>query len=469
VNGFETKLGDVLPDLFIPEQRDVMRAFMDRALAGERFTVVEEFGRPELGKPHWEITYTPLRDAAGTIIGAFHHAKDITGRLLAEAELAHAQDQLRQSQKMEAMGQLTGGVAHDFNNLLTPIIGSLDLLQRKGAEGERERRLIDAAMQSAERARTLVQRLLAFARRQPLQTQAVDIGTLVGDMADLVASTSGPRVKVEISVAEGLPAAKVDANQIEMAILNLAVNARDAMPDGGTLTISARPAVIAAGERSALQPGCYVCLSIADTGIGMDKATLARAVEPFFSTKGIGRGTGLGLSMVHGLAGQLGGGLFISSEPGFGTCVELYVPASEDAAPHPVLPQPDEAQSPAGIVLLVEDEVLVRLSTADMLAELGYAVVEAASAEEALRLVDEGQHFDLVVTDHLMPGLTGTELVSALRNRGNDVPALLVSGYADVEGVARGIPRLVKPFRQTDLAEAIRELEANGRAERKLA
>jgi signal transduction histidine kinase len=274
VNGFETKLGDVLPDLFIPEQRDVMRAFMDRALAGERFTVVEEFGRPELGKPHWEITYTPLRDAAGTIIGAFHHAKDITGRLLAEAELAHAQDQLRQSQKMEAMGQLTGGVAHDFNNLLTPIIGSLDLLQRKGAEGERERRLIDAAMQSAERARTLVQRLLAFARRQPLQTQAVDIGTLVGDMADLVASTSGPRVKVEISVAEGLPAAKVDANQIEMAILNLAFNARDAMPDGGTLTISARPAVIAAGERSALQPGCYVCLSIADTESGWTRRRL---------------------------------------------------------------------------------------------------------------------------------------------------------------------------------------------------
>ena len=458
VNGFDTKLGDVFPDLFVAEQRPVMRTLMDRALSGERFTVVEEFGRPELGTPRWEINYTPLRDDTGRIIGAFHHARDITDRLLAEAELARAQEQLRQAQKMEAMGQLTGGVAHDFNNLLTPIVGSLDMLQRKGLGGERERRLIDAAAQSAERARTLVQRLLAFARRQPLQTQAVDVVGLVDGMAEIVASTSGPRVKVEIAVADDLPAAKADANQVEMAILNLAVNARDAMPDGGTLTISATPVTVTTDERPGLEPGRYVRLSVADTGTGMDEATLARAVEPFFSTKGIGRGTGLGLSMVHGLAAQLGGGLVVSSKPGLGTWVELYLPASDDAAQEPERSDAAEPERISGTVLLVDDEELVRMSTADMLADLGYAVVEACSAEDALRLANEGQCFDLLVTDHLMPGLSGTELARELRSRRPDVSVLVVSGYADVDGVAPELPRLVKPFRQADLAAKLREL-----------
>jgi signal transduction histidine kinase len=246
--------------------------------------------------------------------------------------LRDTQEALRQSQKMEAMGALTGGVAHDFNNLLTPIVGSLDLLQRKGLGSEREQRLIDGAMQSAERAKTLVQRLLAFARRQPLQTQAVDVRALIDGMGDLVASTSGPRVRVEIDLGEGLPAARADSNQVEMAVLNLAVNARDAMPEGGTLTISAKSVHIGQSEDSGLRPGRYVRLAVADTGLGMDEATLKRAVEPFFSTKGIGRGTGLGLSMVHGLASQLGGDLAITSKPGLGTCVELYLPASDQAA-----------------------------------------------------------------------------------------------------------------------------------------
>lgn len=457
-NGFETKVGDVLPDMLIPEQRAVMRAFMDRALSGERFTVVEAFGRAEFGQPHWEITYTPLRDEAGRIIGAFHHAKDITDRLLAEAELAQAHDQLRQAQKMEAMGQLTGGVAHDFNNLLTPIVGSLDRLQRKGIGDERERRLIDGALQSAERAKTLVQRLLAFARRQPLQTQAVDVGALVNGMADLVASTSGPRVRVEIDIADDLPPAAADANQVEMAVLNLAVNARDAMPDGGTLTIAARSIILAVGERHGLQPGLYLCLSIADTGTGMDEATLVRAVEPFFSTKGIGRGTGLGLSMVHGLAGQLGGGLFISSKPGLGTCVELFLPASDEAARQAPQVEAGELEAAAGTVLLVDDELLVRMSTADMLGELGYNVVEAGSAEEALQLVACGQPVDVLVTDHLMPGISGVELAYELRRQRPHLPVLVVSGYADVEGLAPDLARLVKPFRQADLAAKLRDL-----------
>ena len=457
INGFESKLGDVLPDLFIPEQQPIMRALMTRALSGERFTVVEEFGRPELGKPCWEISYTPLHDDAGRIIGAFHHARDITDRLLAERELAEAQEQLRQAQKMEAMGQLTGGVAHDFNNLLTPIVGSLDLLQRKGVGGERERRLIDGAAQSAERARTLVQRLLAFARRQPLQTQAVDVVALVGGMADLVASTSGPRVRVEIDVADDLPPAQADANQVEMAILNLAVNARDAMPDGGVLTIAAKPVEVGADGPADLQPGRYVRLSVADTGIGMDEATLARAVDPFFSTKGIDRGTGLGLSMVHGLAAQLGGGLLISSRPRLGTCVELYLPTSHESVQNAERTDPGDAQPAAGVALLVDDEELVRMSTADMLADLGYVVVEAGSGEEALRLLDAGQRCDVLVTDHLMPGMSGTELAHALRARRPGVPILVVSGYTEVESIAPDLPRLIKPFRQADLAAKLRD------------
>jgi PAS domain S-box-containing protein len=379
-------------------------------------------------------------------------------------ELERAHEQLRQSQKLEAMGQLTGGVAHDFNNLLTPIVGSLDLLHRKGLGGERERRQIDGALQSAERARVLVQRLLAFARRQPLQTQAVDVLALIEGMADLVASTSGPRVKVEIDVSDDLIPARADANQVEMAILNLAVNARDAMPEGGTLTISAKPAMIEAGGSTSVPPGSYVRLSVADTGTGMDEATLKRAVEPFFSTKGVGRGTGLGLSMVHGLASQLGGGLAISSKPGLGTCVELYLPASDEVARQTDRSEDLEVRLAAGTVLLVDDEDLVRGSTTDMLTDLGYAVVEAASAEEALRLVNSGLEPDLLVTDHLMPGLSGTDLAHELRGRWRNLPVLLVSGYAEAEGVAPDLVRLVKPFRQADLAAKLRELDEEAKA-----
>ncbi|MDQ3246220.1 MAG: response regulator, partial [Pseudomonadota bacterium] len=374
------------------------------------------------------------------------------------AELDQAHEQLRQSQKLEAMGQLTGGVAHDFNNLLTPIVGSLDLLHRKGLGGEREQRLIDGALQSAERARVLVQRLLAFARRQPLQTEAVDVRALIEGMADLVASTSGPRVKVEIDVTDNLSPARADSNQVEMAILNLAVNARDAMPDGGTLTISARTVTVGVGERLSVAPGKYVLLSVADTGNGMDETTLDRAIEPFFSTKGIGRGTGLGLSMVHGLASQLGGGLAITSKPGLGTCIKLFLPASAEAPRQTERPEDSEARAAAGTVLLVDDEELVRASTADMLAELGYAVVEADSAEEALRLVNSGLAPDLLVTDHLMPGMSGTELAHELRGRWRDLPILLVSGYAEAESVAPDLVRLVKPFRQADLATKLGEL-----------
>ncbi len=452
VMGRSAAVGELLPELFPAEQAAVLRPLMERALAGESFITEEEFGTPDGQMTYFEVSYNPLRDESGRTVGAFHRARDVTARRRAEDELRRAQDALRQSQKMEAMGQLTGGVAHDFNNLLTPIVGSLDLLQRRGVGNERERRLIDGAVQSADRAKTLVQRLLAFARRQPLQATTIDLSELIGEMVGLILSTVGPRIDVRVELENELPLVRADANQLEMAILNLAVNARDAMPDGGALTIGAGRASIKDVNASGPVRGDYVRLWVEDTGIGMDEATCKRAVEPFFSTKGIGRGTGLGLSMVHGLAGQLGGELNIASRPGAGTCLTLWLPVSIEAAS-----RDDDREKRAlqrvtpGRVLLVDDEYLVRVSTADMLADLGYEVAEAKSAEEALRLLQD-QPPAVLITDHVMPGMTGADLARTARELWPDLPILLVSGYAEAEGVPSDLPRLTKPFLMSELA-----------------
>lgn len=379
----------------------------------------------------------------------------LEGRIAqAIAEREEVQAALRQSQKMEAMGQLTGGVAHDFNNLLTPIVATLDLLQRKGVGGDREQRLISGAIQSADRAKTVVQRLLAFARRQPLQVVPVDVAKLVNDMSDLVASTIGPQIRIVVDAPMNLPAATADPNQLEMALLNLCVNARDAMPDGGMIRITVREESVHGIHRSKLPAGDYLCLSVADTGIGMDAATLARAVEPFFSTKGIGKGTGLGLSMAHGLASQLNGSLAIQSTPGVGTNVELWLPRSTSILPGSnfFCAEVKELRVTPMTVLLVDDEELVRTSTSDMLTDLGYQVIEAASGEAALKLLDAGQQFGLLVTDHLMPGISGTDLARLVRMSRPEISVLLISGYAEHEGLDPDIPRLTKPFRKDELA-----------------
>lgn len=372
--------------------------------------------------------------------------------------LEQAQEALRQSQKLEAMGQLTGGVAHDFNNLLTPIVGSLDLLYRRGLGNDRERSLIEGAIKSADRARTLVQRLLAFARRQPLQARAIDVDTLVRDMESLISSTCGPRVRLKLQISQNVPLAHADANQIEMALLNLVVNARDAMPGGGTLTISLSHDRVGAGEVSGLQGGNYVRLGVADTGTGMDADTIAKAIEPFFTTKGVGQGTGLGLSMVHGVAAQLGGGLRIESTLGKGTSICLWLPVSESALAPEQKTEDQAAPVHRGTVLLVDDEDLVRASTADMLSELGYTVLEAVSGEDALRILEEGGNIDLLVTDHLMPGISGTDLAERVRAWLPQVRVLVVSGYAEGAGLSANVPRLTKPFRQSDLASSLAKL-----------
>ena len=380
--------------------------------------------------------------------------RDVTEGKRKDEALRQTEEALRQSQKMEAMGQLTGGVAHDFNNLLTPILGGLDLLRRKSEGDRRNLRLIDGAIQSAERARTLVQRLLAFARRQPLQPDTVDLAAMMHDMSALLTTTLGPQVRLALEAEAKLPPAIADRNQLEMALLNLAVNARDAMPEGGELGIALSLREVAAGG-AGLSPGRYICLSVADTGSGMDAGTMARAVEPFFTTKGLGRGSGLGLSMVHGLARQLGGALELESTPGVGTTARLLLPVS--AAPVTVAEAPAVQAAPAvlGRVLLVDDEEAVRGAAAQMLSEIGYDVIEADCAAAAIALVDGGLVPDLLVSDHLMPGMTGTELARHLRGRLPAMGALIVSGYADVATLSPDLAHLPKPFRASDLSAAL--------------
>lgn len=407
---------------------------------------------PAGGWRWFDFVLRPIMSAAGNVVAIVPEALETTERRKAE-------EALRQSQKLEAMGQLTGGVAHDFNNLLTPIIGTLDLLHRREVGDERERRLIQNGLQSAERAKTLVQRLLAFARRQPLQLQPVNVSAMIANMRQLVASTSGPRIRLEIVMADALPPATAEVNQLEMALLNLAVNARDAMPDGGTLTISA-DVVDGATAGADLPPGQYVRIGVSDTGIGMDEETRRRAIEPFFSTKGLGKGTGLGLSMVHGLASQLGGALLIDSRPMLGTSINLLLPVAAGtplAAESIAAPPPPSSIHASGRVLLVDDELAVRAATADMLGELGFEVVEATSAEEALLLHARGP-FDLLVTDYMMSGMNGMALIEIVRERTPELPVLVISGYADATGIAPDVARITKPFRAGELAAIIQEV-----------
>jgi signal transduction histidine kinase/CheY-like chemotaxis protein len=372
-------------------------------------------------------------------------------RQLQESEAA-----LRQAQKMEAIGQLTGGVAHDFNNLLMAIMGNLDLLKKQVGDDPRGQRLIEGALQGAHRGATLTQRMLAFARQQDLRTGSVDLGKLVAGMQDLLDRTLGPRVSLALDVEAGLPLANVDANQIELAVLNLAINARDAMADGGAITISVDyPRVIPAG----LPPGRYVRVRVGDTGSGMDEETLKKAIEPFFSTKEVGKGTGLGLSMVHGLAVQLGGLFDLQSTPDVGTVATLWLPAADAAKPVPAPAKfskaADSTKSRAHI-LVVDDDALIAMATVDMLEDLGHTVWEANSAAAALQLLADRGEPDLIITDHAMPGMTGVEMAKLVRQDYPDLPILLATGYADLPaGHASDLPRLAKPYRQDALKAKI--------------
>jgi PAS domain S-box-containing protein len=387
-----------------------------------------------------------------------------TGGLIDVTARRRAEDALRQSQKMEAVGQLTGGVAHDFNNLLAAILGNLELLRKRGVDHPKAQRLIDNAIEGAQRGASLTQRMLSFARQQGLKPVTVDLPDLVRGMEDLLQRSLGPQIRIETRFPPGLSRVLADANQLELALLNLAVNGRDAMPGGGALTIAASNQEIAPGEGDGRACGRFVCLSIADTGEGMDEATLARAREPFFTTKGVGKGTGLGLSMVHGFAEQSGGKLVLDSRAGAGTTAEIWLPAaeadlatSEQESAATSFAKQTVAQLPA--VLAVDDDALVLMSTAAMLEDLGYRVFEANSGAEALDLLGREPSIELVITDHAMPGMTGTQLAAAIRAKQPSMPILLATGYAELpQGSELSLPMLGKPFGQESLARAIVDL-----------
>jgi signal transduction histidine kinase/ActR/RegA family two-component response regulator len=379
-----------------------------------------------------------------------------------ERETALAQ--LFEAQKLDTIGRLTGGVAHDFNNLLMAVLGSLTLLEKRlPAEDERSRKLLQNAQQGAQRGAALTQRLLAFSRRQELKPEPIDVPELVGGMEELLHRALGHGIRLRTEFASDLPPVLIDANQLELALLNLALNARDAMPDGGVLTITARPMLDTGREVCPrLERGNYVCIEVIDNGLGMDDATLAKATEPFFTTKGPGKGTGLGLSMVHGLAAQSGGLLHIASAPKEGTRVELWLPMALACAVSEVRP-PQSAQPELSLVayriLLVDDDTLVLTGTSALLQDLGHTSIETQSAAAALAMLESGVEVDLIVSDHAMPGMTGLELAKWVREHHPGIPFILATGYAELpcDPEPMGILKLSKPCSQGDLAQAIQK------------
>ncbi len=475
----------------------VMERWTNAIATGEMFEMVFPLrGADGLFRP-FLTRVQPVRDEAGAVAGWFGTNTDISHQRDAEEVLRrHADDlelrveertrereaalaQLHEAQKLESIGQLTGGVAHDFNNLLTPVIGNLELLRMRVTGDARAERNIASALQAAGRAATLVQRLLAFARRQDLQPRPVDVGALIHGIHDLISRTIGPGIEVRVEVEEGAPPALIDPNQLELAILNLSINARDAMPEGGwleiALAVGGTPPVGAGGGTppaglgggtppDGLSAGGFVVVSVADTGMGMDEATARRAIEPFFSTKEPGKGTGLGLSMVHGLVAQSGGLFTLDSEVGVGTTVRLWLPRSQEAvaveaAGWAAAPREIVRTTRSATVLLVDDEDLVREGTSQLLSELGYTVVTAASGAEALAQLRGGTGFDILVTDFLMPQMNGAQLSAEARKLKPGLPVLLITGYSNIEqGPGSELARLAKPFRHADLAHKMSEL-----------
>ncbi len=373
----------------------------------------------------------------------------------------HAEGLLRQSQKLETMGQLVGGVAHDFNNLLMVILSSLELLQRRLASDAAATRLIESARRGAERGSSLTKRLLAFARRQDLEPERVDLVEAVASLRDLIGRSVGPQIRISVRHEPDVPPVMVDRNQLEMALLNLVVNARDAMNRTGTITITIQREQGTEQDDNAVGPGDYVSLAVADNGVGMDEATLRRAIEPFFSTKGVGKGTGLGLSMVHGMAKQSGGTLTLKSRPGEGTVASIWLPTAGQA---PVAAEPARHAVPvsgaaSGLVLMVDDDELVAAGTAAMLEDLGYTVIVKHSGQEALEALQQGEEPLLLLTDQAMPTMTGLELAGQVRALKPGLPILIATGFADFEDDdMQGMPKLLKPFRQDQLASEISRL-----------
>ena len=476
--GHEAQLGEVLPDLMPPEGASRLIPLLDRALAGETFVVREEFG--PLGAAHmrFDIHYAPLRDESGKVIGGFYRAKDVTAHEAAQAELADVHDTLRQAQKMEAVGQLTGGLAHDFNNLLAGIMGSLELIDirlKSGRPGDVQRYLA-VAKQNVNRAAALTHRLLAFSRRQTLAPQVLDPNTIVGGMAELVGRTAGPAIAIDIDLAHDRWFVLADPSQLENALLNLCINARDAMPDGGRITISTANATLDDKAARALDtpPGDYLTLRVGDTGSGMPEHVVAKAFEPFFTTKPLGEGTGLGLSMIYGFAKQSGGQAHIVSTVGVGSTVCLYLPRflGDADVTAPTEPVDVDARQRGKTIVVVDDEPAIRMLIEDALSEYGHTVLLACDGKGALETLMSSVHVDLMVTDVGLPGgMNGRELADAVRSRRPGLPILFITGYAESRLFEQGqceahTAILTKPFTLQDLSDKVEALMTAGRSDR---
>ncbi|WP_198651586.1 PAS domain-containing sensor histidine kinase [Dyella sp. C11] len=400
-----------------------------------------------------------INDDNGKHVGFAKVTRDITARRDADMALSEAREALFQSQKLEAVGQLTGGVAHDFNNLLMAVIGSLELLEARLTHDPQALNLLGNALAGAQRGAALTRRMLAFARKQELRPTSVDVKALVQGITTLLQRSAGPTVTVDTVFPLSLQPTLVDGNQLELALLNLVMNARDAMPEGGHIIIAAKDETIDLNHRTGLPPGAYVCLTVTDDGQGMDAETLSRAMEPFFTTKGIGKGTGLGLSMVHGLAEQTGGRLQLRSEVGLGTTAELWLPVStmEVAETVPVDELPSAATSSGALtILVVDDDPLIAMTMSAVLNDLGHLTVEVNSGRDALEELAQKPYFDLLITDYAMPGMNGAQLAAEVKARWPTLPIILASGYAELpEGTAKTVLRLPKPFGREDLVRVI--------------
>ncbi|MCK2053627.1 PAS domain-containing protein [Methylobacterium sp. 37f] len=462
---YRVQLGDVFPDLFPPDQAPVMRNLMERALTGEAFSVTEEFGDPDRVKPYWEVSYSPLRDDAGQVIGAFHYARDISARLRAEAELTTTQDTLRQSQKLEAVGQLTGGVAHDFNNLLTVIKSSTDLLKRPDLSDERRARYIGAISDTVERAARLTNQLLAFSRRQPLTPEVFDACESLRRTGEMIRTLTGSRIRITTELSPAPCYINADMSQFDTALVNMAVNARDAMDGEGELTVAVRPVEQIPVIRShPAQNGTFVSVSVTNTGSGIAPEQMERIFEPFFTTKEVGKGTGLGLSQVFGFAKQSGGDVDVSSRFGHGTTFTLYLPRAEGGAGVIDSVDPDALLSPLGYgqgILIVEDNIEVGLTATQLLEDLGCQTELVVSGEAALERLQTGtETFRAVFSDVVMPGMGGLELAKAIRSDFPGLPVVLTSGYSHVLAGQNnhGFELLQKPYSAEQVGRVLRRL-----------
>ncbi len=411
------------------------------------------------GSRFWaHIVIDRILDDHGRHIGFAKITRDITAKREAEQELAQTREALFHAQKMEAVGQLTGGVAHDFNNLLMAIIGNLELLNKRLQHDPQGLALLKNALSGAERGASLTKRMLAFARRQELRPTALDVRPLVRNIASLMERSLGSVVGIDMAFPMSLERVMVDGNQLELALLNLVMNARDAMPNGGRITIAAQSVQVNEGHAVGLPEGRYVCLSVSDEGCGMDQDTLERATEPFFTTKGTGKGTGLGLSMVHGLAEQSEGRLVLKSEVDKGTRAEIWLPVapSEQRAEQPSTPMEEPSRHGQLRVMLVDDDPLILATTAAVLEDIGHLTYEMASASEALEALFSGVEVDLLITDQMMPGVQGHQLLAQVHAQWPQLPAILASGYSETpKDLADHVVRLSKPYGRAELMRTI--------------